>query len=960
MKLQLAAGILLLAGGAGVLRGAPSKLDLNRLPLAFEQTGTALFTARALGATITLDGESVSLNQGSGHRIRMKLAGGQGMPVGERPLAAKVTRFEGSNVRTSPLFERVRFTGVYKGVDLVFYGHEGKLEYDFIVAPGAEPSAIRFEVEGAVPVAGSDGSLELRVRDTVVRWNPPVLHQDDGRTAVRGAFVIRGREVRFACGDYDHTKPLVIDPVLTYVSYLGSTGNETGLIAVDGQGNFYLTGPTTSQDLRVTAGAFQPAHAGQQGGIFGGEAFVAKFNAAGALVWMTYIGGRGDDVPRAVAVDGQGNVVIAGFTTSLDFPLKNAAQGTFRGTGGVAVTPTGDAFVTKINAAGTQLIYSTYLGGRNDDIALALTVDTAGNAYVGGATLSRDFPTTAGVVQPLFKGPGGQADFPKLQAPWFSLGDGFLAKYDPAGAVQWSTYLGGANDDGIVTVAVDASQNVYCGGITLSRDFPVSANAPRKTFGGVEMMNYFGNFGDGFVAKLNPAGTALVYATYIGGIGDDSVSSIAVDSQGQAHITGSTSSPNFFYTPNSFQTSFRGPGFLPFTQDFLFGDAYYIKLSTDGSTFLYSTFLGGSGDEVGMAIALDGAGSAWITGITSSRDFPVTADALQSAFKGGGTYDGFLFQFDSAGKRVFSTYLGGSGNDIFGSMAIDSAGAIYLSGSTASNDLPVTGGAAQRSFAGLNRATKFKGDAFIMRLGAGAVTPAPSTGVSALSNAASQVAGMAAPGMEFDATGLGLGTAAGTTISSSGIIGSTSGTTRILFDGVAAPLLSASPTKVRGFVPSSVQGKATVQVVAEVNGQRLPALSVSVADAVPGVYTSDGTGQGQVWGFNSDGTANSADVPAVRGSTLTFYLTGGGATTPAVADGQLISGLLPHLVQTAAATIGAANATVLRAVTLPFEVSGIIEVTVVVPDDAPSGPVALAVTVGGSAPSQDGVIVWVQ
>ena len=951
-----------LAGASCLLGAAPTKFEVNQLPLAFEQTGTARFVSQAPGATLTLDRNRIALRRGN-HSIGMRMPGTHGEPVGEAALKAAVTRFAGQqHPQTSVLYERVRYKDAYAGIDLVFYGRQGMLEYDFVVKPGAQPSDIHFEVDGAIPVVTSDGSLEVRSNDAFIRWNPPVLYEQEGGRTISGGFVVRGRQVGFECGHYDRSKTLVIDPVLNYASYLGSTGNEIAFVAADGQGNFYLAGPTTSQDLRVTAGAFQTAHAGQSASLFAGDAFVAKFTSNGTLAWLTYVGGKGDDVPHAIAVDAQGNVYIAGFTNSLDFPLKNPAQAAFGGRGGVAVAPIGDAFLTKLNPTGTQLLYSTYLGGRNDDVALGLALDSAGNAYVAGATLSRDFPVTAGVAQATFKGQGGQQDFPKLDAPWFSMGDGFVAKFDSVGALKWATYLGGSNDDGVVAIAVDADQNVYCGGLTLSRDFPVSANAPRKTFSGVETLNFFGNFGDGFVAKLNPAGTAILYATYLGGSGDDAITAIAVDAQGQAYVTGSTSSPNFFTTPGAFQRAFVGPSFLPLTQDVLFGEAFYVQLSADGSTFQYATMLGGTGDDIGTSIALDPSGSVWITGVTSSRDFPVSSDALQSKFTGGGTYDGFLFQFDSAGKRVFGTYLGGSGNDIFASMAIDRAGLIYLSGSTASPDLPVTATAQQKTLGGLNRATKFKGDAFVMRLtsGSGTVTPPPTNGVSAIANTASQTAGMIAPGMEFDANGLGLGVTAGTTISATGFIGTTAGATRILFDGTAAPLLSSSATKVRGFVPFNVQGKANVQVVAEVNGQRLTALAVPVADAVPGIFSKDGTGLGQALSYNSDGSANSPDAPAARQGTLTFFITGGGVTNPAVADGQLIIGVLPGLAQTVTATIGGANATVLRATTMPFEVGGIIEVVVLVPDDAPSGQVGVSVVVGSSAPSPDGITVWLQ
>ena len=960
-QVSFRATLLIMASADWLTGGTPSKLRVDSLPLTFEQTGAGSFLAQAPGSALTLDRQGLVLTRGS-RAIRMRIVGGRGEPVGDRPLVAAVTRFEGQQVRTSHLFERVRFNAVYPGIDLVFYGRKGMLEYDFVVKPGARPSDIRFELDSALPVVGADGSLELNSGAVTVRWNPPLLYEQESGRNISGAFVVRGRQVRFECGRYDKSKTLVIDPVLNYVSYLGSTGNEIGYVATDNQGNFYLAGPTTSQDLKVTAGVFRTAHAGQTSGMFAGDVYIAKFDSSGALVWLTYLGGSGDDSASAVAVDGGGNVYVAGATNSKDFPLKNAAQSAYGGQGGVAAAVVGDAFVAKLNPAGSQLIYSTYLGGRLDDAALNIEVDSAGNAYVGGVTLSRDFPVTPGVLQSTFKGQGGQPVFPKLDDVYWDTGDGFVAKYDPNGALKWATYIGGSLDDAIRGMAVDAAQNVYVSGYTLSSDFPVTASAPQKTYGGFDPLNYLGNFGDGFIAKISPDGSKLLYSTYLGGRGDDAVTAIAVDGNGQVHATGFTTSANFFTTPNAFQRAWKGAP-PPFYKDFYWGDAFYTKLSADGSSFVYSTMFGGTDDDIGTGIAIDPSGNIIICGMTyGPADFPIFGDPIQKDFQGG-KWDSFLFEFDGNGKRIYGGLFGGPLDDAFVSIAVDSSGTIFIAGSTLSNNLPVTSNASQKVYGGgITKRTRWEGDVVVLRLSASGGTVTPPNGVSSIVNGASLLAGNIAPGMQFTASGLALGgtTAAGSTIGAGRILGTVAGNTRLLFDGTPAPLLSASATSISGYVPFNVQGKSTVQVVAEVSGVRLPALSVAVSDSIPGVFTADGSGLGPALSYNIDGSVNSAGVPAARGTTLTFYITGGGVTNPPATDGQLLYGMLPSLAQSLTVTIGGSNSPVLRAITMPFEVAGIIEVTVTVPDDPPSGPVALYVIGSNGVSSQGGVTVTLQ
>ena len=940
-----------------------AKQRLDRIPLYFEQKGPGSFVVNSGGSTLTLDRQGIHLSS-----IHMSIAHASRHATieGEQLLAAPVTRFNGKQMSRSQVFERVRYRSIRPGVDLIFHGANGSLEYDFIIAPGANPEDLRFQLDPS-SIASIDESGELNIVHGAptafpgtLAWKRPVVYERESGKPVTGRFLLDRNEIGFAIGPYDRTQTLIIDPVLNYVTYLGSTGNEIGRVAADDQGNFYLAGSSTSQDLPVTAASFQPAFAGRTGNLITGDVFVAKFSAAGALTWLTYVGGKGDEYASGVAVDAQGNVLVTGFTNSRDFPLKNAAQSSYGGQGTNSFVPFGDAFLSKLSPDGSQLIYSTYLGGRGDDCSNAIVVDGRGNAYIAGFTTSRDFPTTAGVLQPSFKGSAGQNVFPKLGTPWITAGDGFVAKYDSNGKVVWATYFGGTSDDSINALALDANQNIYLGGMTLSYDFPVSVNAPKKTFSGTEFQNEFGNFGDAWVAKIDPTAANLIYSTYLGGRGDEAVAAIAVDVAGQLHVTGSTTSVDFPVTSNAYQRAYRGPSALSFFADFLFGDAFYTKVAADGGSFLYSTLLGGTGDDIGTGIAVDSAGTVYVGGITASLDFPVTPDAILNKYQGG-AYDGFLVLFDAAGKQSSATYLGGSGNDLILSMALDKSGTLYFAGATGSPNLPTTTASAQRKFGGLARDTKFKGDAFVMRVASGNSGPVnATTGISAIANAASMVTGLVAPGMFFTATGMGLGSTGGTTLSPTGVLGTISGTTRILFGSTPAPLLSVSATSVTGFVPLNVQGKGTVQVVAEVNGkQLLPVVTVTVADAAPGVFTANPSGQGQALALNDSGTLNGDDNPVSSGSTITFYITGGGLTTMPRADGQLISSSLAGLAQPPTVTIGGNDATVARASTLPFETDGLIEVVVVIPDGIPSGPTSLYVSVGG-AQSQDGVTVVVR
>ncbi|MEP7290092.1 MAG: SBBP repeat-containing protein [Chloroflexota bacterium] len=368
------------------------------------------------------------------------------------------------------------------------------------------------------------------------------------------------------------------------------------------------------------------------------------------LVYSTYLGSSGDDYGQGIAVDSSGSAYVVGETTSINFPVDNAFQPTFGGGDGVF----GDAFVTKMNPAGTALVYSTYLGGGGNDKGNGITVDSSGNAYVAGVAGSANFPITANAFQSTLGGPY----------------DAFVTKMNPAGtALIYSTYLGGTSADGGHSIMVDSSGSAYVTGDTGSTNFPFTANAFQATYGG-------GN-NDAFVTKLNPAGTALVYSTYLGGSSVDFGYSVAVDSSGSAYVAGDTGSTNFPFTANAFQSTFGGNN-----------DAFVTKLNSVGTALVYSTYLGGGSYEASFGMTLDSSGSVYVTGYTYSTNFPITANAFQSTFEGG-PYDAFVTKLSPSGTAlVYSTYLGGSSFDSGNGLAVDSSGNAYVTGVTGSANFP--------------------------------------------------------------------------------------------------------------------------------------------------------------------------------------------------------------------------------------------------------------------------------
>ncbi len=684
--------------------------------------------------------------------VRMKLVGSSraAKVVALDELPGKSNYFLGNDPgkwRTNvPTFAKAKYEGVYPGIDLVYYGKQRQLEYDFVVSPGADPRVIalqvvtgdsgfrnrnsKFETRNAshqdresttrnpkpkIRIA-SNGDLIVMAEGGEVRFHKPLVYQpakgrpwspaggrpqraanNGARTTdslnpksnIQNAKLLPARyvltadnRIRFEIPRYDRARPLVIDPVLSYSTYLGGTGGDVA----------YGIAVDGSGNAYVTGSTgsvnFPVKSAEQTAGGGGGDAFVTKFTAAGtALIYSTYLGGAGSDVGNAIVVDSTGSVYLAGSTSSSDFPITTGAvQANNAGNG--------DAFIAKLNATGTALGYSTYLGGTGMDVAQAIAVDSSGNAFVTGSTQSSDFPT----LNPLQIGNDGCT---LVSGSLSCSADVFVSKVNASGTgLVYSTYLGGAGGDFARGIAVDGSGNAYIAGYTGSTNFPTQNALQSTNAGGV----------DAFVAELNAAGAALVYSTYLGGSGQDRAFAIALDSAGSVYVTGDTQSANFPTTSTAFQVTNGGQG-----------DVFVTKVSPGGSSIAYSTFLGGTGTDQGSAVALDSSLDAYVTGFTQSSDFP-TVDPLQTilGLSGASTCpsspcpDAFVSKLGPSGAPVYSTFLGGNGADMGQAVAVDSTGAAYVAGSTTSPNFPVIAGASQASFAGSTASS----NAFVAKLDA--------------------------------------------------------------------------------------------------------------------------------------------------------------------------------------------------------------------------------------------------
>jgi len=663
------------------------------LPLRFERSSQPAesFDARGDGYAVRIDATGASIllragttEQGAASPVRLSLVGASdpGRALLQEPLSGTSNYFLGSDRsawRTGVVAHgRVLYEQVYPGIDLVYYGNQRRLEHDFVVAAGADPSAIALQVEGArITGVRADGALALSVGEQAepLILEAPVLYQqagDGGREAVEGRYVVDGQRIAFAVGSYDASRPLVIDPVLSYGTYLGGTGAEQGQsIATDTAGNVYIVGTTISADFPTTGSC--PDCENKANAPVANDAFVAKIDpaAAGAasLVYAAYLGGNDNDVLLAVAVDTTGAAYVAGRAESTNYPTSNnPLQGSLDG---------GDedfnGIVSKISPAGTQLVYSTYLGGARSECK-GIAVNAAGQAVVVGSTTAPvgKFPVNGGFQTT----PAGGALIPEAFITVLTA--------DATGAVA-SSYLGGSLSDEAFGVALDAAGDAYVAGRAISQDFPTTAGviAPAKN-----PNNTFTN--NGFVTKVDvnaAAGTlSIVWSTYIPG-GEIVGLGIDLDGSGSVYVGGSINFASGFVTVNPVQATAQGGQ-----------DGFVVKLNSTGTTRQYATYLGGSGIDSVNGIAVDGSGSAHVVGTTTSGNLPLVRP-FQPAY--GGTGDAFVSKLSATGSSlVYSTYVGGAQDDQGRGIALGGPGQAYMVGISSSTAFPTTAGAAQPARAG--------------------------------------------------------------------------------------------------------------------------------------------------------------------------------------------------------------------------------------------------------------------
>jgi hypothetical protein len=728
-----------------------------KAPLSFEPNqGQAnpkvQFLSRGPGYSLFLASDEVVLNlqkqrsastgkarSTTADTLRMALIGAnrRTKAIGRDPQAGIVSYFFGNDPKKwrsgIPTFGKVRYSDIYRGVDLVFYGKQRQLEYDFVVAPGADPSRIAWQIAGARSSLDRDGNLVLNTTHGPAGFKKPVLYQTIGETRamVDGAFTVSGSRIGFRIGSYDHSKPLIIDPVLTYATYLGgsgtdSIGNWTGPLrdassqglAIDSKGSVYVTGYTMSTDFPTTKGAYAAAPPKTSGAP---SVFVSKFSPDGSsLEYSTYIGGSGWDQAFAIALDFDRNAYITGQTNSDDFPITSGAfQSLCDPTpANPPNEPASDcgadqesAFVTKLNATGTELVYSTFLGGSGGDYGAAIAVDNSGRAYVAGMenvvcnpgdyTYPSCFPTTTGaVIDGTQPGAGGA---------YYS----FVSVFDPTGSqLLYSTLFGDLN--GLKTsttpgnggamasgLTLDSNGNFYLVGITNAGRLPTTHGVIQPTSGPIQTGGYNIAAWRGMIAEFYPVapdgGSSLEYATYLGGTTDvstqDFISGITTDTDGNAYILGNTNGGDFPVTEGAYQTT-CGDAHVNYCTG-----TFVAKLNPTGTQILWSTYVGGAKQDgsdgvVGTAaIALDGKGNVYIEGWTASNGFPFRDPVEPRA------WGVLIAELDPSGSRMlFATKVGTT--DIAGGvsaagMAVDSGDNVYLAGNTDAPDLITTPGAFQ-------------------------------------------------------------------------------------------------------------------------------------------------------------------------------------------------------------------------------------------------------------------------
>ncbi|MBK6436816.1 MAG: SBBP repeat-containing protein [Rhodanobacteraceae bacterium] len=638
----------------------------GKLPIAFVENqgqtdaGVAYYLhARGHSVYFSASGHALRLTQGHGeqaraHVVKVDLVDAKaGTIQGGNRTAGSVSYFRGARsewLSALPMFSTIRYREPWPGIALDYRSTGGKLESVYTVAPHADPARIQLRYSGQQSLRiDAVGNLVYDTSVGPVQESAPVVYQEIAgeRIMVAATYTLRdANTVAFDVAAYDREHALVIDPTLTYSGFIGGFGDDEGFdVDIDSAGNAYVVGYSSSTETTfpVLVGPDLTHNAGTT------DAFIAKVNADGtALVYAGYIGGNGPDIARGVAVDAAGNAYITGYCTSgpTTFPVLVGPDLTYNG-------GSYDAWVAKVNPEGTALLYAGYIGGSGSDLAFAIDIDADGNAYVAGNTdsSSATFPEVIGPDQ---GSNGGQ--------------DGFVAKVSADGAtLVYAGFIGGSGLDRANAIAVDGQGFAYVTGPTDSTaaTFPELVG-PDLTENGLD---------DAYVAKISADGSALIYAGYIGGSGNDRGNGIAVDSLGNAYVTGSAAS-----TEATFPV-LEGPDLTHNGGE----DAFITKVSADGATLIYSGYIGGSSTDSGNAVAVNAAGAAYVAGSTFSTQasFPVLEgpDLTHN-----GATDIFVAKVNVAGTALnYAGYLGGNGGDPGRGIAVDNDGNAFVTGTAASS-----------------------------------------------------------------------------------------------------------------------------------------------------------------------------------------------------------------------------------------------------------------------------------
>jgi len=741
-KINLFLKSLALASGlAAFSTSARTAAALGDMPLYFEANSSSQFSACGNDSQFLISPVSSQIvlrkNASEMATVQMHLVGSNpsAQIYGDAEMSGKINYLTGNNPAQwrsgVPIFSKVRVAEIYPGINLVYYGNQKRLEYDFNLAPGINPDSIAIHFVGADKISvNTQGELILKVGDGEIRQPAPVVYQAVGgeRKEISGGYkIVDANTIAFTVANYDHALPLVIDPTIAFATYFGGTTGETAWsVALNPtDGSIYVAGQTFSKrfytndpdafdtDTNVpfsTDGAYQENY---NGGKYTGDAFVAKFDSTGTILdYLTYLGGTGDNAAYGIAVDTNGYAFVTGFTDAANFPVTNAIPGHATISGkidkNVKLYPS-DVFVAELDTNGSDLIYSTYLGGEGADSAYGIALDSSDNAYITGFTYSTNFPVQNALQNHL-----------ACKNSFYYNANAFVSEItNGGGALVFSTYLGGTNYEMGKSIAVDSSNYVYVTGFTASTNFPVR-NYISQIFTNLVGTNshlFDGHLLNGSVNKLNaasdvfvtkyfPSGTNYVYSTLLGGTNNDGANSIAVDGSGAAYVTGWTVSTNF---PNTVGTNVIASHF---TNTFFITTNVFLTKITNGigtsAGIDYSVVFGGNASDVGYGVAVDTNGDAFVTGFTDSTNFPTTTNCLTNTNLADGRVwigstnsvtlakkakvfpsDAFVTAFNSdCSALLYSTYLGGSGNDYGYGIAVDSMTNVFVVGQTTSTNFP--------------------------------------------------------------------------------------------------------------------------------------------------------------------------------------------------------------------------------------------------------------------------------